>query len=338
MVGCPGPADATSLYRAHGPLNWLEKDREDIELLLGSQNAQDYEWCYTERADILFFQRPSTPTHYKILEAAKSHNIPVWIDYDDDLTCVPQDNPASVVYNTPDAQKAMRLCLEIADHVTVSTEELKTRYSQYRNGKPITVIRNSINLKKYPFPEIRKERQKVILWRGSNTHTGDLMEYADSILEIAKDYPDWKWYFIGYNPWFITDKMKPGAWATGRWTGHQDYFGLIASHQAPILMVPLKDNAFNQAKSHIAWIEGIWSGASVIAPGWGEWDHYNTKRYVGQKSFKGALKQAMHETTTNIDLARAEIRNFYSLEVANDQRMEVIYNLLGRTKPPESVL
>lgn len=124
-----------------------------------------------------------------------------------------------------------------------------------------------------------KDRQKVIVWRGSHTHVRDLMYYAADILTLHDQHPDWKWFFLGYEPFFITEKMRPESYGTAPFAGHMEYFNLLQKLQAPIHIVPLPKNQFNESKSNIAWIEGTLAGSAVLCPDFKEWNVSGAQPY-----------------------------------------------------------
>ena len=52
-----------------------------------------------------------------------------------------------------------------------------------------------------------------------------------------------------------------------------DYFGSLKSRTHAIQIVPLADDAFNHAKSNIAYIEAAAAGAVSVVPSWPAWRH-----------------------------------------------------------------
>jgi hypothetical protein len=260
------------------------------------------------------------------------HNLPVWVDYDDDLLAVPRENPCHAQYMNPQTQQAIINCLKLATYVSVSTEKLKNKYKEL--NKSCEVIPNALDdtlftLKDVPPPE---QREKIIFWRGSNTHMGDLMAYRDEILEVAHANSEWKWYFLGYDPWFLTEKMKPGTYGTAPWASHIEYFNLIQRMQPQVLMVPLKFDEFNQAKSHIAWLEGTLAGAAVLGPDFEEWERAGCLKYKDRASFKEALSSLLIDDlalgkSQRRELSRHVIERDYLLTDVNHLRYRVVKHL-----------
>lgn len=331
LMASPGLADSTSFYRAAGPLYTLERQYPgEIEITTGGTNANEYEWPALRRADILFFQRPSIPAHVKIIESAIAHGLPVWIDYDDDLLSVPRENPCHAQYSNPHAQQSILACLKLATFVSVSTQKLKDKYQVF--NKSIEVIPNALDdtlfsNRDVPHPETR---QKVVFWRGSNTHMGDLIAYQSEILEVYEKNPGWQWFFLGYDPWFLTEKMKPGTFGVAPWASHIEYFRLIQQVQPQVLMVPLKFDEFNEAKSHIAWLEGTLAGSAVLGPEFDEWKRKGCNTYENPAQFKSYLQMLLDTPELRSgcrEASRQEIDEHYLLTHVNQQRYNAAKHL-----------
>jgi len=296
LCAAPGPTDATSYYRALGPMTVMRKQFEDIEITMGGQNSSDYDWPQLRFHDVLYFQRPSIPAHASIISRAAQSGVPVVIDFDDELTAVPKGNSTYPMYSNPANQAAIMTCLKLATHVMVSTEHLKEKLSQFTDANKITVVPNALDnyaLKQRADLPAMKDRRKIVLWRGSSTHVEDLLEYKNEILYCAKENPDWHWLFIGLEPWFLAKEMKEGTYSHGPWTTHEDYFRTIKNVAAPIQIVPLSDNSFNRSKSNIAWIEGSLAGSAVLCPHWQAWNYPGALMYEDKEHFCTILMNAM---------------------------------------------
>lgn len=333
LAACPNPSDVTSWYRGFGPLNHLSKTASDIEIIPGGQDSKDYQWPQLRAADVLFFQRPGIAAHIRIIEQAREYGIPVVIDYDDDLTAVPIDNPCHPQYMTAEAKQSLVQCLKLANQVWVSTPALKEKFSQI-NPKT-TVIPNALDDSLFHSLTIRDQREKIIVWRGSSTHAGDIMAFKDPLLEIYEKNPDWKFFFLGWNPWMLTEHMDPARHGSAPWAGIVEYFGLLSRIQAPIHIVPLKDNPFNRSKSNIAFIEGSWAGSAVLCPSWDAWKYSGSIHYEDKNSFKTQL-QSMIDKKDHLmearNLAWQTVQKELSLSQVNQLRHNSILELTGRLK------
>jgi hypothetical protein len=285
----PNITDATSYYRGMGPLGRL---KNQMELMLNF--TIEINWATLGACDVLFMQRAYSKKHYEALQIAKDVGTPIWLDYDDDLFNLSDDNPAAKLYRPEETQRTIAKCCAIADVITVSTEHLKDRLGPL--NKNIEIIPNAFDERRWHgqrFP-LNPERKKVLMWRGSSTHYRDLMLYAPQIIEISKKHTDWGFYFFGFNPWMLTEHMPHERTMVNE--NHLDivqYHRLLGQMQPVFLMVPLVPSTFNYSKSNIAWIEGTWARANCIVPKWKEWDQPGAYTYESQETFFTTLDKRM---------------------------------------------
>lgn len=252
--------DACQYYRGLGVLNELR--HYDISTTR-IQNAAS--WLELSASDIGFMQRPYLPQHVALAKLVKQQ-MPLWIDYDDLLTAVPESNPSYVTYAAKEVRESIEHLLRIADVVTVSTEALKTNL-----GLPdARVIPNAYNDYRLPTERNVVEREgKIVLWRGTNTHVGDLYAHKDAVNALIKHNPDIKFVFVGFVPWML-DLSAPNIDLVAEQNMY-DFFKLLDRIAPDMLIVPLEDSAFNRCKSNIAWLETARSGTMTVAPFWESW-------------------------------------------------------------------
>lgn len=259
---------------------------------------------------------------------AKDVGVPVILDYDDFLFDLPTDNPAYFLYMAPEKQKAMQYLIENADHIMVSTPDLKQKLE--RLNKNITVVPNAIDMRCFPYRQEPPKRQKRVLWRGSRTHQRDVFQYCQTIFQTHQKFPDWMWYFIGDNLWVLTDNlehkrtivMEPMEWPK--------YFREIWKMAPSMMLVPLHQHSFNYAKSNIAWIEGAFAGAVTIAPAWPEWDRPGVLTYESEIEFGVQMEKVM-SGSVEVEQLAADAWNYVqdnlTLEKVNKLRIEVLRSL-----------
>lgn len=317
---CPNPNDITALYRVVGPLSALHRE-DKIELTVSDK----LDYIQFNLCDVVLIQRPASKAFLEYCNFVKNWNKPLWLDFDDDLLNVPEDNPAYVYYG-PAAKEVIIKCLKLADLCTVSTDALKTSYDQYCNR--IEVVPNALDLKSLPQRNINWEkRDQLVLWRGGGTHEPDVFTVRQQIIDLAKAYPNWKFVFMGHD-------FKWLKWELGKQyihVGKMDpaiYMKTLGTLQAPIHIVPLVDNLFNRAKSNIALLEATWAGSAVIAPGMPEWSDavvYNTP-----DEFKDKLQVLLDKPNLMKqfhDRAWDNIQQNYLLSKVNKQRLKLISEL-----------
>ncbi len=328
----PNRIDATSFYRASGPFSDLKKryrDKIDIEYT----NNESISWETLGARDILFMQRPYADNHLEVVKMARMNNMPIWIDYDDNLFEVPKDNPAYDLYNNEDVKRNIATIIASADVVTVSTSTLKSHFGTL--NKNIIVIPNSINTRLFPRVEIDyKNAPKVVFWRGSNTHTRDLMYYSEEIIKLITKHKDWTWLFLGYNPWFVNGALSDQD--QKRILFHKgidpvEYMRKIMKLQPMISHVPLFDCKFNKAKSNIAYLETAISGATCTCPDFPEWEVHGVLNYKNKKEYFENLNSLM---SGDFDFERINkeaiefIYDVYDIKKANTIRMEIIDRII----------
>ncbi len=335
----PNPKDSTSLYRGVGPLSGMRRASK------GDFNygyAGEISWPVLQNCDLVYLQRPYRREHLEIAQMARASHVPVWVDYDDFLFDVPEDNPAYGTYMNDTTHSNVVNCIRCADVVTVSTKHLKRLLQKDTKEEGIIprrcyVVPNAWNDKLFP-RMTSPSRNKLVAWRGSDTHQRDLLEFAPEIIEVAKAHPDWTFQFIGYNPWFITSQLPKEQCVVVPPLDPIEYMQLMSDTNPSVLMVPLHDSHFNRAKSNIAWIEGTLSGATVVGPDWEEWRNPGSFTYRTKDDFKKALNTLMSGKTNNElfwKMSADELYKKFKLSELSKFRLQIAEALLGNEQFPD---
>lgn len=285
-------------------------------------------------ADIFFCQRPGSEDHLKILRLAKMCDVPIWVDMDDDLLDVPQWNPGWEVFK--DRNDVVIECLRLADVVTTATESLAKKWRVY--AKEVVVVPNAVDermLKGYD-PICKKVDLETIYWRGAPGHIKDLMDVTEDIVSVAKEFPELKWQFHGYWPWFIfkalaklklyinVDQIKAFE--------IPEYFNYLKKESTHSLaIVPLEDSLWNHHKSNIAWLENTLAGAATLALDTDEFRQPGCILYK-EGSFKEALFSLIalsdKERKLKVQESLETIESKYTLSGINKIRMDIIDSLI----------
>jgi hypothetical protein len=283
--------DACSFYRGSEPLLQIEKDYADVKVL----EANEVNWKVLGAIDIVFMQRAAGANNAAMLQMAKDNGKPIWLDYDDDLLEVPQDNPSHSYYSKLDTTKSILKSLSLANVVTVSNPAITDSFTKALTKAQLAIpkfitIPNAFNNFRWKLEKVIDKRNPIVYWRGSNTHVRDLVEHSEDIIHVAAANPNWHWLFIGPYPWMFEGKIKNLI--------HQDsldlikYMSVLKEVKPAVNIVPLHDNAFNRSKSNIAWLEATYAGAVTLAPDWPEWQRtgiYNYKPYEFRHKLKHLL-------------------------------------------------
>lgn len=306
--------DACSWYRGVGPFSQLW--RRNWEMV---RCPPQVNWAAVSGAEIAVMQRPFSPEHVKMAAIIK-RQMPLILDYDDDFTDVPISNPAHAAFSNPIVQDSLSQLMDMADLVMVSTPYLAERLMA--KTKRITVVRNAYNDYLLPKTPPTEPRQKVVLWRGSETHMQDLLTVADAIVEVAGARPDWRFIFLGAPPWMLQKRMA-AQWVTTQ--GIFEYHDLVRDQIRPALcMVPLDDNHFNRAKSDVAWLETTMAGGVCVVPRFLVEMGDVAVTYSDPEQFGAKLTEALDMFTENTQPA---VFRRLSLNATKQERMLSTVNL-----------
>jgi hypothetical protein len=293
LVVLPNNEDATSFYRGMGPISAMRRTR-DMNLMFTNKAS----WPAVKASDVVFIQRPHDPSHLTLAETTKENNRPLWIDFDDLLFDIPNDNPAHNDYMRKETRLRIIEIIKMADVVTVSTPQLK-KCLQVKGGvlnNNVHVVPNALDddllIHAKPF-----NLKKLVSWRGSPTHLNDCLVNGNGITAFAKEHKDWAFAFFGTNPWPITNCIEQNRALIVPPLTVDKYFKMGSTMNASVMMVPLADNLFNRCKCLIAGtrvstssgflpIEQIKKGDHVFGPDGGTHLVSSTIRYQRRQTAK----------------------------------------------------
>ena len=288
----PNAQDGTSLARAAMPMAMLSRQHPELRLIHGAGDGTEWSWNRIAECDAVFLQRPFSDNHLKVAEMVKKMRIPLWIDYDDDLLCVPRSNPAHRVFAQPSILSNVRKAMRAATVLTVSTTELASRVDR----KDVTVIPNAFN--DYMMSCSSQPRNKTISWRGSVTHQEDLYTVILQMAQLASEHTDWRWRFFGDVPWDVYSAIPQSQMEVGPEFNVQEplkWLDLMTDEAPYIHIAPLADNQFNRSKSSIVWFEATAAGAMVVAPDLPEFQRSGIRNYKDGPGFKVVMETIMRE-------------------------------------------
>lgn len=338
LVHAPMPNDGTSFYRALGPFSHLQKKYPDIEVINGSGPGTEYSWSTLLNIDIVFLQRPSMPDSLEIIKVAKLNKKIVWIDYDDDYINIPVTNPRHDLYNNPARQAKIKACMTQADIITVSTPEIeKSIRENYNLECSIYVVPNAFDPNIFYSTPGTHHHNKVILWRGGDTHVKDVEIYKDAIVTCFDKYPEYTWVFYGHNfPWMTEHALamgQPGRVKNYEFKDLMQYFNNLMEILPEIMIVPLEDNIFNRGKSNISWIEGTLAGATVMATALPEFGNSaGCVMFHDEKSFIDSFSALASSEKLRESQYLESIVNIPSLDEVNKMRLGISQMVMHRHK------
>lgn len=348
-VYCPDGSDATSLYRALGPLRAMQREGRgfepavELELrrpVLGPK-GQELTWDWLLGCDALLLQRPWLPLHTQLAVQAKMMGLGLWVDWDDDYLTIHPSNPNYHGFMHPGLRETLQQIGRLADVVTVTTEVLARRVELLcaRERPTVRVVPNAC---RWPLRTGRR-RERRVSWRGGASHELDITSVLKELAELARlpQFGKWEWAFLGDVPWQVEQAMPKERCLGG--FGAEPWLYMEAMERlAPYVhIVPLARTAFNPCKSHLAWLEATAAGAVVIAPALEEWQRPGVVNYTDAKDFQKKLRGVMEsyhegEEHENVAVSRGEIGERYLEVEVNRLRWEVLEWLTtdrhGRTR------
>lgn len=207
---------------------------------------------------------------------------PYTMDFDDDLINIDPTNPVAMQYH-PESQsfKTLIWALKHSPNITVSTPHLKKVYTPLREGKNITVLKNSVLLDDFTVKPKVKDKKIVIGYTGGITHYGDIF-----------NSPFWGAlnYLFGKYEGKIAFKvlgMMPDLWwkdlsdfrYTGGTSDFNDYRETLSEwiRDVDIAVAPLHHTFFNKSKSFIKAMEYSANGVPIVATRIDPYEEFDNK-------------------------------------------------------------
>lgn len=158
--------------------------------------------------------------------------------------------------------------LQSFDEITVATKPLADAWQANSQHPPVTVVPNGLTDSWLARPGLRKSGATssdatlhITYLPGTHSHDHDFAEITDVLAETLNKYPQAILMIVGALA--IDESRFPAARVQrAAWTDYQNLPALIES--SSITIAPLADTPFNQAKSHIKFIESAAFGTPVI--------------------------------------------------------------------------
>lgn len=317
---CPVFNDPTSFYRGAGPYTALQKSMPNLQLIFPT----DWSWASLKLCDLVVLQRPCSPDHFNILVMAKDMGLPVIVDFDDDNLSVPKDNPMYPQYNQMAVKDAIVKLARHCDILTVSTENLKNKFSIY--SKNVFVVPNALDdtlLRHRTIPN--RPREKIIMWRGTGTHQRNLKVIAEPLIKVMNNHKDWKTLFLGYEPHDITEHLKNCQIAGAN--GPIETYKAMAQLHATANFYSLTNNDHAQARSHVSWLEATFGGCLMVAPKHPEFDRPGVLNFSSPEEFETHLESIIKgevDVDKHVNESWKHIQEHYMLSRVNDMRRQLI--------------
>lgn len=188
-------------------------------------------------------------------------------EFDDDFFNVPESNPAHQLYGQPGIRANIARCIEAADAVTCTTDELG-EVAREHGARKVFVIPNTIPAWLLDVaPPVHETDRVVVGWAGSGTHSMDWSYCGDDIRKaIGRVRSKVHVKTIGTSTTRIpVDESTP--WQT-------DVPTYYRSIDFDIGLAPLRPHAFNSAKSPVKALEYAGLGVPIIASDVGPYSRF----------------------------------------------------------------
>ena len=248
------PADNSGCgyYRLMQVGNMLQLMRHDVTIsAAGKYRACGQQVIYTQRiltADLMS----------KLIDFKKQTGIKFIIDYDDLIweykgASLPDYNLCRNKLDCKANTEAMKKYLnELADHITVTTEELKQSMLQFVPEDKITVIPNCLSYKDWYFPYTPVPKEDIFMYAGSYTHFDNVnKKLGDFDKNLVQYLSNKKVICKSLCPYFI----KPYKNTNGSLLTVYPQAFYQESREAKFIIAPLADNEFNKCKSDLKYLE-----------------------------------------------------------------------------------
>lgn len=314
--------DTCSFYRSAGVVKDLRR-KTDHNITLVQMSQAPMNWSFLTQFDLVMHQRGFSRDSLNVCTYLKQCGIKLWVDYDDNLLALNPENPTYALYNNPEIQANIKGILGLADVVSVPTENLRQAYSEF--NKNIHIIPNAFNDLLFARPEL-KPRTNHVVWRGPEAHIFDLMSYSKEINQVTKDFPEWRFMFMGFSPWFLSETNNKGHIPS---LDIVPYMKALSDMAPSCLHVPLHDNSFNRGKSNIAWIEGSYAGAVCVVPAF--WNVPGALSYNNGSSYYEAIKAIIKGEVDKVKMNAESwefIMDTLALSKVNYERLQILNELL----------
>lgn len=322
-IACYSPeeGDGCAFYRGSGVLS--ELFRHDVAVMRCPPRIS---WPDFSDCSVAFMQRPFNGLHVQVAKMLKSQ-MPLWIDYDDDLQGVPDTNPVHDVYASPNLAADLSEIWRMADVITVSTPALAAKIP---GSVVVPNAYNDYRLSTAFMPPKSRNKRRV-LWRGTESHQGDLKAFAPQLDRLIKNFPDVDFIFFGFYPWMLENRSQPNVTYLLKRDIFQ-YFQMLEKIAPDVVIVPLEDNALNRAKSNIAHLETARFGSITVAPNWPEWHLPGIVNYNKPNDLAAAVRELLANPPAINDVTaddwRYVERNLF-LSTVNTDRLDIYRSLIS---------
>lgn len=317
---------ASAFYRCLMPQFALNQGKKCVaHASMGKFSRTAFEY------DVVVFQIDNSPFTQGFAQTLKDMGKKVVYELDDAFDCLEPWHPQYASYGQPERQRSMIQMMNLADAVQVSTPWLAERYGKH--AKRIEVIPNMIELAAWPPADrLRNDGLFKVVWAGSPSHSGDLLEVVPALSAFAKAHKDVRIVLFGQE---LRDAGIPeGQLENVPWCELEEYPFRLAGIDADVSIAPLADVPFNHGKSNLRILQMWATGYPVIASNVGQYAASITDREDGllcrtTDDWRQALEALYSDRVAREILAKNGLESVKKFDVhPNLQKIETFYSSL----------
>ncbi len=242
-------SEGLAYQRLHLPFRALKEEYEIKCFDLGDIRNSDLFYL-----DALVMCHAWSPKHFELIEKAKTwYGLKVIVDIDDLLHQLPSDHED---YHRVAPFQQVAHILQAADHVTVSTEYLRTAYGHLNSS--ITVVPNTIDRRSKDLAQAPYRPHKnawCVGWTGGQSHRSDQFEMLPGLTKFFDEHPDTRGYFHVLCPQNLLNKFGAQIHFESQPVYFLDYPVVAARYPFDVCLVPLINHPFNDAKSDLRLLD-----------------------------------------------------------------------------------
>ncbi len=237
-------------FRLHLPARWLKRIGFNARFVLYPQPQE------IGSADVVVFLRPHIRREsMQALAECVRKGKTIIVDIDDDFHNIPVHHPGYYHCGpgNPNILRALELAIGAASVLVVSTPILGERYGSL--ARRVQIIPNGWDDENPNWEQPAPPHQRVnIGWAGTATHREDILLVRNELLHFLRSHPEVTLVIGGDSQIFELFKPLPEPQKVFLpFRPHNEYPLMLANFD--ILLAPLANTRFNQAKSDIKLVE-----------------------------------------------------------------------------------
>lgn len=273
---------------------------------------------HLDQIDVVVARRPHTDSKLmESLAACAASKTPIILDLDADYEQMPVDHPEyeTLGLSTPARAKAYASAQLLADVICVPTEALAATLRSA--GYPVKVIPDGWTNSNALWGKPASPRHTVNLgWIGHPGQIEDVAQVRRVIVRVMREFPHVRLVISGdAQVYRLFDSLPESRRLFLPSVSFEDYPYLLG--QIDILVVPLRNNAFNRSLSDrrlmeagirvIPWVASplpaftAWNTGGIIANSPDEWHTY-LRQLVLEEDLRASLGQAGRKRTEKRDM------------------------------------